>query len=138
MNEDPSYLRVAIRSGALPALRAATGRDVRATLVRTAALLRADGDLLSAMAADAARDVMSAADAGVVRLRAEGLTALAGPIAARVARLALLSAGVVPTAAHVDAVLDLASGRPGRRVSLPGRVAARREREYVSLSPPPG
>ncbi len=138
MNEDTSYLRVAIRSRAIPALRAATGRDVRPTLVRTAALLRADGDLLAAMAGEAAREVLLVGGDGVVRLRADRLVALAGPIGARVARLGLLSAGVVPTAVQVAAVLDLAAGRTGRRVSLPGGVAGRREREYVSLSPSPG
>jgi hypothetical protein len=90
------------------------------------------------MAEDAARGVLTAGGDGMVRVRVEPLMSLAGPIAARVARMALLTAGVVPTTALVDAVLDLARGRAGRRMSLPGRVAARREREYVSLSPPPG
>ena len=138
MNRDTAYLRAAIRLGALPALRDATGRDPRPTLVRTAALLRADGDLLAEMAGDAARDVLVSGGDGVVRLRVKPLAALPRPISSRVARLGLLSAGVVPTAALVDAILDLGAGRPGRRVSLPGEVAGRREREYVSLSPPPG
>ena len=62
------------------------------------------------------------------------------PIASRVVRAALMAAGVVPEAAHVDAILGLASGRPGRRASLPGGVVARREKDYVSLSVrrPPG
>jgi tRNA(Ile)-lysidine synthase len=138
MNDDPSFLRVAIRTQGLPALRAATGRDVRPTLARTAALLQADGDLLAAMAATAAGAVVDAGDGHAIRMRADALRALPRPIASRVARRALLDAGVVPTAALVDSTLDLAAGRGGRRVQLPGGLVGRREREYVSLSPSPG
>ena len=38
--------------------------------------------------------------------------------------------------AHVDAILDLAKGRPGRKVSLPGGFTAVREREYIRVSSP--
>ena len=41
-----------------------------------------------------------------------------------------------PEQAHVEAVLDLARGRPGRRVSLPRGFTAVREREYIRISPP--
>jgi hypothetical protein len=34
----------------------------------------------------------------------------------------------------VDAIVDLARGRAGRRRDLPNGSTARREREYVSLS----
>ena len=138
MNDDPSFLRVAIRTGVLPAVDRATGRSVRPTLVRTAGLLREDADLLASMAADAARAVVEAQPPGGARLRAEALARLPRPIAARVVRAALRDAGVLVEAAHVDAVLALAAGRPGRRASLPGGLVARREREYVSLSIGPG
>jgi tRNA(Ile)-lysidine synthase len=137
MNEDTAYLRAAIRLRALPALREATGRDVRPTLVRTATLLRGDGDYLAGLAAEAADRVVRAEN-GVVRIDADQLRALPNAVAARVARLALLDAGVVPTQALVNSLLGLAAGRPGRRASLPGRLAARREREYVSLFARPG
>ncbi len=137
MNEDPAYLRAAIRTGALPALEAAVGRSVRPTLVRTASLLREDADLLAATAREAEPAVVRV-DAGGVRLRVDALISLPGPIGARVVRRAMRDAGVLPEASHVESVLALASGRPGRRVVLPGRVVARREREYVSLSIPAG
>jgi len=138
MNEDPAFLRAAIRARGLPALEAAVGREIRGTLSRTAALLQADGDLLATMAADAAGAMTERGDSGAVRLRADGLRGLPKPLAARVVQRALRSCGVLPTAAHGEAVLDLVAGRPGRRVALPGGLVARREREYVSLSFLPG
>ncbi len=138
MNEDPALLRAAMRRKALPAIEAAAGREIRATLARTAALLQADGDLLAAMATDAAAAITELGGPSGVRLRAEALRELPRPLAGRVVQRALRSCGIVPTAAHGEAVLDLASGRPGRRVALPSGLVARREREYVSLSLPPG
>lgn len=49
------------------------------------------------------------------------------PLAARVARLALERAGADPrrvSARHVEALLDLAAGRPGSRLDLPSGVRA--------------
>jgi tRNA(Ile)-lysidine synthase len=140
MNEDRSLLRPALRHGVLPALGEAVGRDVRPTLVRTASLLAEDADLLSALALEAARDVV--ADDGVdVVLRATALRDLPRPLASRVVRDALYGLGVLPEAAHVDAVLGLALSRPGSRANLPRGLLARRDREYVWLfrdGPSPG
>jgi tRNA(Ile)-lysidine synthase len=138
MNDDPSFLRVAIRTGVLPEVERATGRSVVPTLVRTAELLRRDADLLRTTAAEAAGGVVEPRPGHGLALRAEALSCLPTPIAARVVRSALRDMGIVVEAAHVDAILALATGRPGRRTSLPGRVVARREREYVSLSIGPG
>jgi tRNA(Ile)-lysidine synthase len=136
-NEDPSYLRVAIRERALPALERAVEREVTVTFARTAALVRQDGELLTEMTERAAATVVSSGP-DAVRIDAAGLLALPPPIAGRVVRTALLEAGIVPELPHIEAVAALASGRPGRRVALPGRLVARREREYVSLSIPSG
>src|SRR5262249_58561606 len=87
------------------------------------------------LAAEAARGIVasrSAADG--LSIRASGLRELAGPIASRVVRAAVLSLGVVPEAGHVEAVRSLAEGRPGRSTHLPGGLVARRERAYVRLS----
>jgi tRNA(Ile)-lysidine synthase len=137
MNEEASYLRVALRRDGIPALEAATGRGVRSSLVRVADVLRDDADLLAAMASDAFERV-AARDPDGVSLHVAALGGLPRPIASRVVRRALLAAGVLPEAAHVEAVMGLV-GRPrGRRLTLPGRVVVRREREYVRLSFGPG
>ncbi|HXF57682.1 MAG TPA: tRNA lysidine(34) synthetase TilS [Actinomycetota bacterium] len=138
MNEDPSLMRAAVRRRVVPLLEEALGRKVRPALVRTAALLRSDAEFLEALATEAAARVVR--EQGRERLLdTERLRALPRPLASRVVRAAILALGVVPDAAHVEAVLDLAAGRPGRRAQLPGGLLARRGRGYVSLSrPSPG
>jgi tRNA(Ile)-lysidine synthase len=134
-NRDPAFLRVAVRARAIPALEEALGRPVREALARTAAHLREDAELLDALAEDAFGRVVRGTAEGP-SLRAARLSTLPGPLASRVVRRALYDLGVLPTAETVAAVLDLAAGRPGRRVSLPGRASARRERDTVLLIGP--
>jgi tRNA(Ile)-lysidine synthase len=133
MNDDPSYLRVALRRNVIPAMERALGRGVREPLARTAALLRSDADWLEAIAAGAYADVASPPDDGEVRLRAADLTELPDAIASRVVRIAVRTLGAEPDASHVEAVRSLAAGRPGRRASLPGGLVSRRERGYVRV-----
>ena len=52
-NADPRYARVRVRHAVLPVLEAELGPGVGAALARTAALLRADADLLDQLAARA-------------------------------------------------------------------------------------
>lgn len=132
-NRDTRLLRNAVRLRVMPALERGVGRDVRATLARTARVLRRDAELLRRLATEAAVELLEDTPEGV-RLPAAALASLPGAIAARVARDALYRCGVVPSSEDVDAVLDLARGRPGRRRDLTGGSTARREREYVSLS----
>lgn len=132
-NRDTRYLRNAIRLRGIPGLERATGREISASIARTAELLRVDQDALAAEALRVADDVVEAADAGC-RLDAATLSALGPALAGRVARLALRSIGAAWTQPDVEAVLDLAGGRPGRRRDLTGGSTARREREYVLLS----
>jgi tRNA(Ile)-lysidine synthase len=129
MNEDPSFLRVAIRSEMIPLLEERLGRNVRDTVARTAALLREDARLIDAMADAAGRRILR--DGGA--LDVTGLSRTPRPVAARVVRRAILDLGVVPEAAHIEAVLGLLPARPGNRLSLPGGLIARREREYVRV-----
>jgi tRNA(Ile)-lysidine synthase len=139
MNEDPRYMRVAVRREVIPLLEERLGRNVRTTLVRTAAVLRRDADYLDRLAEEAAREILEPAGGGssVERsLRLGPLRKAPAPIAARVVRRALLDLGVVPEAAHVAAVLDLAAARPRTTVSLPQELIARREREYVRFLRP--
>ena len=133
MNEDPALMRAALRKRVLPDLERRLGRGVRDAVVRSALLLREDAAFLEELADRAEAEVV-AEDDREVWLRSDALASLPGPVASRVARRALLRAGALPEAATVAAVRDLAAGRPGRRVSLPGALNAERDREYVRLS----
>jgi tRNA(Ile)-lysidine synthase len=135
-NLDPAFLRVAVRTRAIPALEEALGRPVGEALARTAAHLRGDADLLDALAEEAAGRVVTRTPHGP-SLDSDTLVALPGPLGSRVVRRTLYDVGVSPSAENVDAVLDLAAGRPGRRVSLAGGASARRGRDSVQLSGPP-
>lgn len=133
-NADTRLLRNALRLEGIPALERATGRELVGTFARTADLLRRDEQELSRRAREAAGLVIDE-EAGGLDLDAAALTSLPGAIGSRVARLALYRLGVVPTQADVDALLDLAAGRPGRRRDLTGGSTARRRGAYVHLSP---
>ncbi|MGH2636494.1 MAG: tRNA lysidine(34) synthetase TilS [Actinomycetota bacterium] len=137
-NLDPRRLRNAIRLMALPAIERATGRQVKRSIARSSDLLRADRAELYASAVHAMTQVVSGPRERL-RFDVEGLRALPEPIASRVVRLALFRImereDVAPwTRESVEAVLDLARGRPGRRRDLSHGLKARREREYVSVS----
>ncbi len=132
-NEDPAYLRSAIRGRVLPAIERATGREVRATLARTAALLAEDADLLAATAEAAATEVLWRDGEDVV-LGAAALAALPAPVAGRIAVRAIREAGADPTARGADRVRSLASARPGTSVSVAPGLRGLRGRAEVRLS----
>jgi tRNA(Ile)-lysidine synthase len=137
-NRDPRHLRNAIRLKVLPAIEASTGREVKRPIARSAELLRADRMELFASATDALSQVVVGSDEPL-RFDAAALCELPGSIASRVVRLALVRTAGADQAAPwtkeaVEAVLDLAEGRPGRRRDLPNGLKARRDREYVSVS----
>jgi tRNA(Ile)-lysidine synthase len=136
MNEDPAFMRVGIRTRVIPQLERAMGRNLRSTLVRTAALLRQDAEFLDELAT-AARPEVVAEDGGATRLlHADRLGGLAAPLAGRIVRRVLLDLGAVPEAGHIEAVIGLANARPGQSRTLPGGLLARRDREYVRVSRP--
>jgi tRNA(Ile)-lysidine synthase len=130
MNEDPRFARSAVRSEVVPVLERAVGRNVRASIVRTADLLRADARLLDELAKAREPEVVRHEDS-TPTLDAAALAGLPRPLGSRVVRRAVLSAGVVPDAAHIEAVLELATARPGAKVALPGGLVARRDRGSV-------
>jgi tRNA(Ile)-lysidine synthase len=139
MNEDRRYLRAAIRHEVLPALERATGRGVSRSIARTAELLRADGDELAAGAVIAYRDTVDGERGSSVRFDAAKLRELPKPVASRVIRFAVYNALSTGWAAPwsknaIEAVLDLAQGRPGRRRDLSEGLKAIREKEYVRVS----
>ncbi len=135
MNDDPSFMRVAIRRKVIPAIEKGVGRNVVASLARTASLLEQDADLLEDLARVAASGVV-ARDGGSRLLMADHLRKLPPALAGRIVRRELLALGSLPEANQVEAVIGLASARPGRRLTLAGGLRARREREYVRLEPP--
>jgi tRNA(Ile)-lysidine synthase len=132
-NRDTALLRNAVRLRGLPALERAAGRDVRVPIARTASILQEDADLLKEQALPAINELVEEEPDGVT-LPVSGLLALPSPVAARVVLAAILRAGAAPQRDHVDAVLDLARGRPGRRADLDRGLNARRDREYLHLS----
>ncbi|HET9725213.1 MAG TPA: tRNA lysidine(34) synthetase TilS [Actinomycetota bacterium] len=132
-NADPRFLRNALRLRGIPALERALRRPVRAPLAQTAALLRDDAEELARRALVAFDDVVEETPDGV-DLRAMRLASLPRAVASRVVRLALLRCNAVAGREDVDAVLDLAAGRPGRRRDLSQGLNAARGAEYVGLS----
>jgi tRNA(Ile)-lysidine synthase len=133
-NDDPAFaLRNALRLKGIPALERALHRNVRGPLARSAALLAADDAELTRQALAAVPDVMDERPDGIA-LDADGLLGLPSVLAARVVAQAAFRLGKTTTRADIDAVLDLARGRAGRRRSLTGGIVARRERSTVHLS----
>jgi tRNA(Ile)-lysidine synthase len=136
MNEDPAYMRAAVRSLVLPELERALGRKVTSTLTRSAGLLRRDADLLQRLAVQAGALVVRREGADLV-IDVRALATLHPAVASRVIRRALLDLGTLPEADHVDAVLALsATGRTGQRRILASGLRAGREPQYVRLSRP--
>lgn len=132
-NRNTRLPRNAIRLRVLPVMERAVGRDVKAAVARSASVLREDADELERQANRAVSELVEDGP-GSSTLPAADLAALPRALGARVARAALYRSGVVPTQADVDAVLDLAAGRPGRRRDLTAGLKAARDREYVHLS----
>jgi tRNA(Ile)-lysidine synthase len=135
MNRDPAYMRAAVRHRVIPQLERALGRNVRATLVRTASLLSRDAELLNQLALDAERDTVIRNGPHTL-ISASALRDLPRPLSTRIARRALRALGSAPEAGHVESVVNLGAAPPGRVVSLSAGLLARRERGYVRLSRP--
>ncbi|MET1132908.1 MAG: tRNA lysidine(34) synthetase TilS [Aeromicrobium sp.] len=122
-NDDPAYRRVRVRRELLPLLEDVLGGGVAEALARTADLVRADADLLDALASAETSssgeitDVESFADLDrAVRLR----------VWRRLAVAAGASAGEL-SHAHTLALDGLLQARGGTRIELPGHVVAVRE-----------
>jgi len=138
MNDDRRFLRAAIRHDVLPALEGLTGRGVTAPIARTAETIRRDRDELRERTVQRYRELVDERD-GDVRFDAAGVTALSEPEAARLVRFAAYQVLTIDqpapwTKAGVEAVLDLARGRPGRRRDLPDGRVARRDRTHVVVT----
>ena len=67
-------------------------------------------------------------------LPAVALRSLPRALRTRVVRASLYKVGARASSEHIEAILDLASGRPGRERHLSGGLLAARGREYVRVS----
>jgi tRNA(Ile)-lysidine synthase len=132
-NMDKRLLRNAVRLEGIPALEAATGRELIGTFARSADILRRDERELARQALGAFEDVAEETPQGW-DLDAAALLTLPRAISSRVVRDALYRLGALPTEDAVTGVLDLAAGRPGRKRDLPDGAKAERARVYVRLS----
>ena len=104
-------------------------------MARSAALLAADdAELMRQMLLvwdDTFEEIEGGAD-----LQAVTLLGLPPPIATRLVAQAIFRCASSVSRSDVDAVLDLAAGRPGRRRDLSAGLKARRDREYVRIASP--
>ncbi len=138
-NDDARFARAALRSRVIPELERRLGRNVRDAIVRAAGLLRDDAVVLAMMAEGAMDGLVSTPTPDEIRIQAPGLVELPRPLASRIVRRALWGLGLEPHSAAIGAVLDLAAGRRGRSVALPGGLRATRASEYVRVfRPSPG
>jgi tRNA(Ile)-lysidine synthase len=136
-NESLAFDRNRVRRLVVPVLSQALNPAAARHLVEAAARLREDAALLDAQARDRFCG-MASRRGKVLALDASDLSALPHPLAARVARIALETAGCDPrriSARNVDAVVALATARPGSSLDLPGRIEARRRAGLVEFRP---
>ena len=125
-NADLRFTRNRLRHAAIPALTAALGRDVRAALLRTTELLRAEDEFLSAQP-----ELRGAPDALQVPL----LRSLPLALQRRLIHLWLQRHKVRTVGfAEVESVRGLLDSR-GAKVNLPGGLCARRREKRIFVAP---
>jgi tRNA(Ile)-lysidine synthase len=132
-NADTRLLRNAVRHEVLPSLAEGVDRSVAATIARTADNLRVDAAYLQDLATRAFEELFEEDHDGFT-LPATALASLPGALSSRVVRTALYRVGALVSSDAIEAVVDLAAGRPGRSRQLSGGLAATRDREYVRVS----
>jgi tRNA(Ile)-lysidine synthase len=124
-NTDPAYARSRVRA-LLPALDEAVGGGVVAGLARSARLLRADADLLDALAAEL-RAAVATEDGG---LDVAGLASAPAALRGRVLHVWAVERGAPPgtlAESHVDALDALVTSWTGQGpAALPGGLAVSR------------
>lgn len=134
-NCDPQFLRVRVRTQALPVLEESIGPGVSAALARTAQLLRDDADALDGWADTEFRQI------DWKSIEVDPIAKLPRAVRTRVLRMAIYAAGAPGgsiTADHVSAVEALVTSWHGQgAVSLPGGVKAERKSGRLSLLHPP-
>jgi tRNA(Ile)-lysidine synthase len=134
-NSDPAFSRVRVRTRLLPTLEAELGPGVALALARTARQLRADADVLDAMATTEAERIAD----GQPGWDAAALAALPDAIRGRVLRSAVVASGAPAGALsehHVTQVDALVTDWRGQRwVDLPGGVRCLRRCGRLLFAP---
>ncbi|MFE3458471.1 tRNA lysidine(34) synthetase TilS [Nocardiopsis aegyptia] len=136
-NLDPRFARSRVRHEALPALEKALGPGIAEALARTAAMLRADADILDRFADDLLAEAEAVPEAGAGTgagtgpvLAVDPLVAAPASLRTRVLRRAALAAGCPAsalTARHVRELDRLVTDWRGQsHIDLPGGVRCRR------------
>jgi len=140
-NGDLSILRNRIRHELLPYLEARFNPNLRATLGRTAGLLRDEADVLASLGDDLFGTASRQPGEGVA-LTLSALRSAPRAVARLAVRRAIASAGGLRGVSrlHVDAILALASSksRQPRRLPLPGHREAVLSSRELSLGPRTG
>ncbi|MDA8141100.1 MAG: tRNA lysidine(34) synthetase TilS [Desulfobacteraceae bacterium] len=128
-NEDPRFERNQIRHLLLPLLVEQYNPNVVAVLNRLATLCREEEQWFADYLAPMLEGINSSTDANLLELHLQELIHLPGPLQRRLLRAALAQwQGHLRRlgAAQVEALRDLALGRAGRRLNLPGGVRGER------------
>ena len=124
-NSDPAFTRARVRL-LMPALEEALGPGVAEALARTAALLRADAEVLDALATAEAGQLGGLAEAQANGWPADALARLPLAIRLRLLRSAALAAGCPAgtlSQRHITSLDELVTGWHGQRwTDLPGGV----------------
>lgn len=138
--DDPSNASLAfdrnrVRRLVLPTLAKALNPAAARHLVEAAGRLREDAGFLDALARERFEALSSHRGASLA-LDASAVASLPHPLAARVARIALETAGCDPrriSSRHLDAVVALASADRGSSLDLPGRIGAHRRASLLEF-----
>jgi len=140
--DDPSNASLAfdrnrVRHLVVPMLAKALNPAAARHLVEAACRLREDAAYLDALALERFEAIATRRQ-DVLAVKAAALAGLPRPIAARVARIALLAAGCDPrriSSRKLDAVVALASAKPGSSLDLAGGIDARRRLGLLEFRP---
>lgn len=137
-NADTAYLRNRVRHRLLPLLAAEYNPAIVDGLARQAELLAADEDVLAGLAAGLLKRLARSGRQDGVSIDPVALGRTPVALQRRIIRAAageVLAEGKVPLSfTNVEDVLELAGGRTGASVDLPGGLVARRRYRELVLS----
>ena len=136
-NRDLRFDRNRVRQLAIPFLADTLNPRAPARLVAAAQRFREDAECLDQLAVVELQQIGRRGRNGGFALDGERLSALPAPLARRVARASMVTAGVDPrriSTRHLDALIELGSGAGNRQLDLPTDVVARVQRGRIRLS----